>query len=79
MSTTTIRQRIEERLNLLESMLNSQRHISEPDFALRRIATVSKFYSVLTEEQRDFINAARWAVEEQKEWKTAHAGSTISV
>jgi hypothetical protein len=30
MSTTTIRQRIEERLNLLESMLTSQRHISDP-------------------------------------------------
>ena len=73
MSTTTIRQRIEDRLNLLESMLTSQRHISDPDFAFETIATVSKFYSVLTEEQRDFINAARWAIEEQKEWKTAPA------
>jgi len=73
MSTTTIRQRIEARLNLLESMLTSQRHIPNPDDVLETIATVSKFYSVLTEEQRDFINAARWAIDEQKEWKTAPA------
>ena len=73
MSTTTIRQRIEERLNLLESMLSAQKHLSDPADVLEVIASVSKFYSVLTEEQRDFINAARWAIEEQKEWKTETA------
>jgi hypothetical protein len=66
MSTTTIRQRIEDRLNLLESMLTSQEHITNPDDVLEAIASVSKFYSVLTEEQREFIQAARFAVEEQK-------------
>ena len=73
MSATTIRQRIEARLNLLESMLTSQRHISDPDAAYQTIDSVSKFYSVLTEEQREFVHAARWAIEEQKEWKTAPA------
>ena len=73
MTTTSIRQRIEDRLNLVEQMLILRKHISDPDFAFDTIATVSKFYSVLTEEQRDFINAARWAIEEQREWKTAPA------
>jgi hypothetical protein len=68
MSTTTIRQRIEERLNLLESMLASQRHISDPDFAFETIASVSKFYSVLTEEQREFVHAARWATDNKNLW-----------
>ena len=73
MTTTSIRQLIEDRLNLVEQMLISRKHISDPDTALEMIASVSKFYSVLTEEQRDFINAARWAIDEQKEWKTAPA------
>ena len=73
MATTSIRQRIEERLILLESMLTSQRHITNPDDVLETIVAVSKFYSVLTEEQRDYIQVARWAIEEQKEWKTAPA------
>ena len=70
---STIRQRIEERLNLLESMLTSQEHITNPDDVLEMIASVSKFYSVLTEEQREFVQAARWAVEERKDWMTAPA------
>jgi hypothetical protein len=73
MSTTTIRQRIEERLNLLESMLTAQRHISDPSEVLDALDSVFKFYSVLSEEQREFVQAARWAVEEQREWKTAPA------
>ena len=73
MSTTTIRQRIEERLNLLESMLTSQQHVSDPPEVLDALASVFKFYSVLSEEQREFVHAARWAIEEQKEWKTAPA------
>jgi hypothetical protein len=73
MTTTSIRQRIEDRLNLVEQMLISRKHISDPDTALETIASVSKFYSVLTEEQRDFINAARWAIEEQMEWELESA------
>ena len=70
---STIRQRIEERLNLLESMLSAQKHLSDPDDVLEMIASVSKFYSVLTEEQREFVQAARLAVEERKDWMTAPA------
>ena len=69
MSTTTIRQRIEARLNLLESMLTSQRHISDPSEVLDALASVSKFYSVLSEEQREFNHAARWATDNKNLWK----------
>ena len=68
MSTTTIRQRIEERLNLLEPMLTSQRHISDPPEVLDALASVSKFYSVLSEEQREFVQAARWATDNKNLW-----------
>ena len=71
MTTTSIRQRIEDRLNLVEQMLISQKHLSDPAEVLDALATVSKFYSVLSEEQREFIQAARWAVEERKDWMTA--------
>jgi len=71
MTTTSIRQRIEDRLNLVEQMLISQQHLSDPAEVLDALATVSKFYSVLSEEQREFVQAARWAVEERKDWMTA--------
>jgi hypothetical protein len=70
---STIRQKIEDRLDHLEAMLTSQKHISDPPEVLDALASVFKFYSVLSEEQREFVQAARWAVEEQREWKTAPA------
>ena len=73
MSTTTIRQRIEERLNLLESMLTSQQHMSDPPEVLDALASVSKFYSVLSEEQREFVQAARWATDSRNVWKLESA------
>ena len=70
---STIRQRIEERLNLLESMLTAQKHITNPDDVLETIASVSKFYSVLSEEQREFVQAARWVTDSRNVWRLESA------
>jgi len=70
----TIKAKIEARLDALEESLQRQDHLAEdPDAVLEILASVSKFYSALSEEQRDFIQAARWAVEERKDWMTATA------
>jgi len=66
----TIRAKIEARLDALEHALLRQDHLAEdPDAVLEILASVSKFYSALSEEQRDFIQAARWAISEKKEWR----------
>jgi hypothetical protein len=66
----TIRAKIEARLDALEESLQRQDHLAEdPDAVLEILASVSKFYSALSEEQRDFIQAARWAISEKKEWR----------
>ena len=65
----TIRAKIEARLDALEESLLRQDHLAEdPVAVLEILASVSKFYSALSEEQRDFIQAARWAISEKKEW-----------
>ena len=65
----TIRAKIEARLDALEEALQRQDHLAEdPVTVLELIGSISKFYSLLTEEQRDFIQAARWAISEKKEW-----------
>ena len=73
MTTTSIRQRIEDRLNLVEQMLISRKHISDPSEVLDALASVSKFYSVLSEEQREFVQAARWATDSRNVWKLESA------
>ena len=66
----TIREKIEARLDALEDSLQRQDHLAEdPVTVLEILASVSKFYSALSEEQRDFIQAARWAISEKKEWE----------
>jgi hypothetical protein len=65
---STIRQKIEDRLDHLEAMLTSQKHISDPPEVLDALASVFKFYSVLSEEQREFVQAARWATDNKTLW-----------
>jgi hypothetical protein len=36
---------------------------------LTTIAKVSKFWRMMTDEERDFVNAAKVAVEDELEWK----------
>lgn len=64
----TIREKIEARLDALEESLQRQDNLADPVTALELIRSIKKFYSVLTEEQKDFIQCARWAVSEQKGW-----------
>jgi hypothetical protein len=68
----TIRAKIETRLNNLEAALNAGRHLKDGNElieVLELIESISKFWSILDDGQRDFIHASRCAVEEQKEWQ----------
>lgn len=64
----TIRQKIEQRLDALEAALKQQEHISEPDKVLEIIASITKFWTALSDEDRDYVNAARYALEEKLPW-----------
>jgi hypothetical protein len=65
MSTDKIISIIEIRISELESLLTHGKY-REAEIMIPNIA---KFTPVLTEEQRDFINAAKYAVSENIAWK----------
>jgi len=48
--------------------LKQQEHISEPDKVLEIIASITKFWSVLSDDDRDYVNAARYVLEEKLPW-----------
>jgi len=60
-----IREKIRIRLDELEILLKSGKYQQ----AEHLIPNITKFISILTEEQRDFINAAKYAVNHNAEWK----------
>ncbi|MBZ4690842.1 MAG: hypothetical protein JG765_2093 [Cereibacter sp.] len=66
----SIKEKIAARLDELELRLKADDHL-EPDGAEAielLISSAAKFWSVLTEEERDFVTAARFAVDEQASW-----------
>ena len=62
-------EKIETRLNHLEELLKGQAHIDRPEYVKDVISWVSKFWSVLSEEDKDYIHGAQYALEEKREWK----------
>jgi len=55
-------------MDKLQSWMEADYHLQEPDVVLEHIASVSKFWSVLSEEDRDYIHGARYAIEEKMSW-----------
>ena len=67
-----IREKIEKRLDELEAALKKQKHLDQ-DSGIQEvidlIGSISKFWRILDDDQRDYVIAARIAVEEQMSWE----------
>ena len=65
----TVRKKIEERLDDLEHHMDNNIHLEDRELVEQLIQSISKFWSVLEEGDREYIEAARYACEFQKIWK----------
>lgn len=63
------RAKIDAKLDLLDQSLKEQKHLSDPSFVIDLIDSISIFWSVLSEEDREYVQFANHALEEQLEWK----------
>ena len=61
---SSIRQKIEARLDELEDLMKARNYTEAEEL----IPSIAKFTSVLTEEQRDFLGAARLAIADNLDW-----------
>jgi hypothetical protein len=61
---SAIRQKIEARLDELEALMKTKNYAEAEEL----IPSITKFASVLTEEQRDFLGAVRFAIAENLDW-----------
>ena len=53
----------------LQRMMENNVHLINPDKVAIQISSVSKYWSVLDDEDRDYIHGARHALEEKTEWR----------
>lgn len=65
----SIEEKIKERLDSIEEKMKKQLHLKDSDSILEEISNVSKFWSVLTDEEKEFIGAVRFAVRSQYRWE----------
>lgn len=68
MTMTGIKDKINERMDAVQEMMESNLHLENPEKVLEMIGSVSKFWSALSEEDREYIECARYAIEEKSEW-----------
>lgn len=66
-----VRQKIKSNFDALESAMNAQRHLDHESIVevLMLNEACSKYWRVLDDEHRDFLNAVRFAIEEGKRWE----------
>lgn len=67
-NNTGIPEKIETRMKTLEMQLNANIHLSAKESVLATIYSITKFWSVLNEEDRDYIQCAQDAVESRRKW-----------
>ena len=65
-----MKEKIKERMDVLQKMMENNIHLDDAQRVTRQIETVSKFWSVLLEEDRDYIQGCQYAIEEKLEWKS---------
>ena len=68
-----VRQKIKDTFDQLEVVMKEQKHLDIQNGLFKEVlplvAKASKFWRVLDDEHRDFLNAARYAIEKGKRWE----------
>lgn len=65
----TTQDKINEQLDKLETMLTSQQHLTSPETVGAQLEALSMYFHLMNDEDRDYINCARIALEDKIEWK----------
>ena len=63
-----LRQKINHRLDMLQEMLENNEHLDNPTKAYDLTLRISPFWSILSEEDREYVQCAQDAIEEGWEW-----------
>jgi hypothetical protein len=62
-------EKITQRMDALQTMMENNEHLSNPEKVKIQISSVSKFWSALDDEDRDYIHGATHALEDKIEWR----------
>ena len=60
--------RINIKMNVLQHWMETNYHLVDQKRVLEHTLSISKFWSVLSEEDKDYVQVAQDAIEEGREW-----------
>ena len=63
-----LRKKIDDRLDKLQAIMESNQHLENPVEAYNITMRVSYFWSILSEEDREYIQCAQSAIKDKLEW-----------
>ena len=64
-----MQEKITKRMDILQNWMENIYHLKRPEVVKEQIQTISKLWSILSEEDRDYIQGCQYAIEEKYEWK----------
>ena len=68
MATKDLKEKIQVRLDQLEMLMYENYHLKNPNEVYNQTLHISKFWSILSEEDKDFLQAAQDSITEGWEW-----------
>jgi len=68
MEPKDLKERIQHRLDQIEMLMYKNYHLKNPDEVYNQTLHVSKFWPILSEEDRDFIQGVQDSIEHGWEW-----------
>lgn len=60
--------KINDRMDHLQLLMEGQAHLDRPEYVLDVMDTITKFWSVMTEDDKEYVQIARSALEDRKPW-----------
>ena len=67
---TTVIDKIQSKLDHLQMSMEGQLHIDRPDYTNDLIESITKFWSVLKEDDREYVEAAKYALVNKMSWES---------
>ena len=64
-----LRDKLTNRMDQLQAWMESNYHLEHADTVTDHIGTITFAWSILSEEDRDYIQASQFAIQENLEWK----------
>jgi len=67
--SVNLRDKLNERMDKLQSLMESNHHLQNPEEVIELLDTITFAWTILSEEDRDYIQGCQHAIEEKLEWK----------